>query len=814
MAVTVDPATDWSQLYADVATRGNVPYASSETIDAAHATFQAMYVDLADVKARLVASGFDPPLVTIYADVLNVPAGTTWLLSDAVLFVAARRVQTSGPLAVNLDYRRGQTASLALFCIELDGRVTATAVPPEGSPQSFQIATPPTLGGVQVRWRDGTAAAVPVTWAQGMAITPSDTFQQALITEFIFATLLYDDHPEVALSQLLWLKSWSAESPALLSVFFRSASLLSLLSLQIDARENGATFVPFLTQDVYAGLATAFVAEAQQYEDDYRQLSTQKVVDDNFIALAKTLLANQVSQTQYVTKLLGQAKANYDNATAAVNAAQLTFNQAARKAELAKADFEQIGVPEWEREEIAKAIIQLGTAIITFGVGIAGMLAGDEAAGAASAGAAIDTAKAVEAAAEAGSQIAKLAQQLKEVFAQLKKLVEALKAVYEFTKGMVDAAGDIANAQSYAKKMKELDVGTSGAALTAGYQWEVYKLGADASIEDPIKKGIGYAEELKLAVDAVAIYGQALAAAQVAAISAGQQYAAVSWQMQLAQQQQQTLAAYVSSLEQGEAPTVAMMQGFYQRYVDAKSSLFAAVQSYRASYFYWALEPSHTNVAIIDDVADLDAGLKDLTAIKLDFADALEHFSPPPQKLASKYVVIDDPDVIAKLRKDASATWPVGLDAGTFDGFDRVRLSRVRVWLEGAKPGSSSHVNVMVATAGTYLDRLDDIHYQFMSKPLARAFAYRVSATRKGTSDWEFDDGTYGSIEVDGVVDQEVSYAYFEPTPFAAWTISLTAHNPGLDLSGLTKVTMEFAGSVIPETAAAAARAPVLEAAR
>jgi len=47
------------------------------------------------------------------------------------------------------------------------------------------------------------------------------------------------------------------------------------------------------------------------------------------------------------------------------------------------------------------------------------------------------------------------------------------------------------------------------------------------------------------------------------------------------------------------------------------------------------------------------------------------------------------------------------------------------------------------------------------------------------------------------VVDNEVRYAYFQPTPFGEWHIKVTGD--GLDLSGVTRVVMQFAGSVIPE---------------
>lgn len=794
------PTDDWSALYRGLEAQGGVPCASSTTLDAAGAVFQAMYLDLGEIKATVAGSGFDPPLVTVIADVLNVPAGTTWLLQDAVLVVQARRVQTDGPLAVSLDFRTGGTASLLLYCVELAGSVRAAVVSSSGAPIVYTIAAPPPAGGVQIHLAGGVPARTERGYAQGVGPAPSPVFEQALRTEFIFASLLYDQRPDLAVRQLGWLKDWSGFHPELVGTFLRSSSLLALLTAERHAEANGTAFVPYLSRQVYADLAAAFVAEAAQYEADYRALQTEQTVTANFIRLAKTLLANKTYETEYTTRLLAQARANFDHAVAAATAAAQTLTAAQLTAKLAGVDFEQVGVPAWERTQIEKAVIGLGTAVITFAVGIGAMFGGDPAGGAAAAGGAIEGAKAAAAAAAAGSEVASLATRLKDVMAELKQAAEGLRKVYELSNEILSAVGDLRNAGAYVERMRQLNADTGGADLTSTYAWQIYQQASDAALAGPIDSGVGFAGDLKLAIDAVAVYGQALAAAQLATITAGQRYATVSLQRQLAGQQQAELEKYVDSLATGEAAPAGLLQQFYQRYLDAKSSLFAAIQGYRAAYFYWALTPSTVHPKIVDGVGDLDTGLRSLTGITLDFRTAVEHFSPPPQSLADKRFVIDDPAVLAELAGgDRAAHWVLPLGARPFENYDRVRLIRVRVWLEGAKIGRGQAINVVLRTQGNYLDRFEKNGYQFTSKPLVRDFEYRVATTKSGTPDWRFEDGTFGYIEVDGAVDSEVSYAYFQPTPFAEWDISL-ARTPGIDLSAVTKITMQFAGSVIAAT--------------
>jgi hypothetical protein len=792
------PELDWAEFYRGLQARANIPNASITEIDGNHGLFQALYLDLNDIKLALAHSGFNPPLVTIVADVLNVPEGAGWSLSGAVLQIQARRVQTSGDFQVTLDYRTSGTASLTLYCAELAGRVRAVAVRAGSDPVVLLIDEPSAAGGTQALLADGTPVKRDVSWAQGIPFQLPHRFEQSMRTEFIAASLLYNSHPALAISQYTWLKNWTGYDDELLGVFLQSCSLLALLSAQLNATQNGSMFVPYLTRTVYEGTASAYVAEARQYESDFRALQTQQTVDDQFIKLAKTLLANKTYESDYANALLAQAERNYENAAAATDAAYKTLSDAQLKAKLIAIDFEKVGVPEWQREQIVKAVIELCTAVVTFAVGIGAMLAGDPAGGGAAAGAAIEGAKAAAEAAQAGSEIAKLAKQLQETMEKLKKIGEALAKVYELASTVVKVVGDIQDAKSYVDRMREMSASLNGADLTAGYEWQVYQQASDASLQGPVDLGIEFAADLKLAVDTVAVYGQALAAAQVAAINAGQAYASVSLQVQLAKRQQDELQRYVDSLVKGEVPTAALMQRFYELYLNAKSGLFTAIQGYRASYYYWALLPSSINPSIVDGVDGLDTGLKNLTGITLDFQTALEHFDPPPQLLTDKQVAITDPVVLQALAKSGEARWVVPADTHAFAGFDRVRLNKVRVWLDGARVTDGGSVSVLMSTQGNYLDRFKGKSYQFTSKPLIRDFTYRVTSKQVGSPDWRFPDGSLGYVEVDGVVDDEVSYAYFQPTPFGEWHVSVTGD--GLDLSGVTRVVMQFAGSVISHT--------------
>jgi hypothetical protein len=205
------------------------------------------------------------------------------------------------------------------------------------------------------------------------------------------------------------------------------------------------------------------------------------------------------------------------------------------------------------------------------------------------------------------------------------------------------------------------------------------------------------------------------------------------------------------------------------------------MRNYNAAFRYWALRPSGVTASAFAPVTELRAGLAQLTQ---DYANALAAFRPPPQLLRELAVDIDDAAVLAALRTKGEVVVAMPLAAKAFAGLGRVRLTRVRAWLQGVAAGAP--VIVEISTSGKYDDRLSGASYRFTSAPVLRTFQYQ---------------GAFGDdkgIIVDGMVADEEQFAYFQPTPFTEWLIRVPAdRNPGLRLDSITALRLSFAGSVI-----------------
>ncbi len=754
---------DWKTVLGNLTASAKIPGTASSSISPNQTVIRDLFVDLNDVKNQLASANVSPTATIIYADVVRIPSGCVWALKSNALVLVARRIEVEDSTQIFLDCRSTQTATFLVYAKEWAGSLQTLVVSsenPQDHPAVFTISSIESIG-VQIGYQNGKPFQANLNKLQEPMLQQDSVLQVSLTSNFQCALFLSDSQPELAYPMLDWIRSCSAQSPNYIHLFLQSTSMLVMLT----SDNSGVDYVPTLSRTVYTDMAQAFVQVAQDYETQYQRFVDKNQDIDARVQAAKLMLAHYTDKTGYDNELAQQCQNNLANAQKAVDeaSANLRWQQVlVQKAQIAFKD----GIANWEYDKKLEAAVTIIGGIVEFSAAAAALCFGEPEGAAAAAGAATTVA-------EASAETAKTLQ-------QLAKLLECLAKTYAVAEKIAQASISLQKAQTLVDQISQVGLSADdGEQTNTSDYWATFKLEVDSRLQPAISQQVDGASEYKLALDKLDVYGQSLVANQLAYIRCSQELVRLQLQSQVTQNQVARLQQYITDLSTSKQPNDQMEQMLYQRYVDMKISLFIALKNYTNAYRYWALRNPLTSPSIVDSVNSLSGYMAD---IEQDYASALQSFDPPPQAFSDKQFAITDPGVLQSLQQDGTCKWSLTIDASIFGEFDRVRLTTVRVWLDGAHPQKGSDVYVMISNSGSYQDRKDGQSYQFSSAPLLRGFQY---------------DST-GQILVDGQVADEQKYVYFQPTPFTDWTINIPkTSNQGLDLSGLTQIRMQLAGSLI-----------------
>jgi len=127
--------------------------------------------------------------------------------------------------------------------------------------------------------------------------------------------------------------------------------------------------------------------------------------------------------------------------------------------------------------------------------------------------------------------------------------------------------------------------------------------------------------------------------------------------------------------------------------------------------------------------------------------------------------------------------------ASPFAGMANVRVSTARPWVIGATTTSGNlKVNITHTGPETIVDTSNTAFF-FTHRSIVGLFEFVI-----GTKTILLDASGFGVIE-SGTDDAD----FAPPGPFAVWTVTIDPDlNPGLDMSGVTEVDIEFCGAVYP----------------
>lgn len=775
MARAVTDTQDWSALYAGIQAQANIPGVRYVNQRGSQLTYRDPLVKLDDVIAAVQGAQQPPVFVYVFADVVVLPAMRDWAIEGIALFIVARRIVATTGTFLQLDYRGKNNATVVLYAGEIEGPLEVRAVTASDAPPTlFDLREFDSLGVQIARSADGAPVQrTALDRIDDSLLGFASDGWISLSTLCLFASVLERTQPEDSAAMFSWVKAATARSTAANDLYLQSCAALSQLLLS----ESNVGFVPYLSKTVYQKVATAYATAAAQYETEYQRFMQQSATAQQWIDAAGNMQKYFELTDEFNKQLIDQATQNLTAAQDAMRQATIRFTIQKNVVMQTRPLFEA-GIEIWKSDQTLKAVFDILMAVVTFAAAIAAVAVGDGEAAPAAASSAAKAGEAAAAAAKAGGEAAQVAgtmQKLADSMKALQKAAESLAAIGDFM-GKIQA---IAAGLQTAGSLDDLAFPETDD-ISSQAQWDVYRLQVDNMMKFAVDNGIEHAQDYNEAMDGLAIYGKALAATQTSLVRTAQEVTRLLLQKEVSRAMTRTLATYVDKLQREKERDERMMYLVSLRGSAIKQWLFVAVQNYVSAYKYWALRDSTVDPSVVASVSQLTT---DLAKMEQEYADALASFNPPPQKMVNVTVDVDDAATLAELRTSGAVRIPIGLGQRAFVGFGRVRLTRVRAWLYGAR--GAQQVSVNISASGRYDDRLGSTTYHFTSTPVERVFQYNGPA------------GDPTGIIVDGDVADEQAYAYFQPTPFTEWMISVPANlNPGIDLSTLTRISLSFAGSV------------------
>ncbi|MCK4257925.1 MAG: hypothetical protein KAX49_03050 [Halanaerobiales bacterium] len=753
---------NWRLLFNTTQEKAKIPVITKENYSNLKTIIREMYIDLGDIKNQITQKELNPPLIYIFADVVKIPDNFTWNLNNNGLIIVSRRIEVGESSSISLDLGECKSTKLIIYAEEISSSLKITGMLPNEESKDIYLQDIESLGKVFLG-RNNELAEMDINNLD-MAISSNSVDLQIIFSAiFQYATILFYEQPEIAFSQLKWIKDCTKLLSTFDSMFCQASSLLVLLKTTM----SDVTFVPYLSRQIYTQSIKTFVDVARSYENEYTNFCNLNCSIDDRKKSANLMLQHYQDTVEFSNSLIEQTKENYKSAEAAVQSILADFTSQKNQVELTKIKFE-FELDKWKRKKELEATVKILTGVFEFVGAIGAMCVGDEAA--------------APAAEKATQTVAESAIDFSKLMKKLSTLIEVLKDVYNLSNQISTATGNLSDIDDLKNTIKKETIDKLDAQdLTSTVEWDNFKLEVDNYLDMAIKADIPQTNNYKLQLEKMIVYGKALAQNRVALIKVSQQLVKLRLKKEVEKNQTTRISNFIKQMSEEKEENVELMQVVYEQYLNVKRDLFISIINYRWAYKYWALKESLVKPVMSDNISELNDALSN---IQNDYNNALQSFNPPPQEFSNLVLTINDADLLTVFKKNKKLILPITLSNEIFKGFERVRVRTIRVWINGIKTDINK-VSVKITNSGNYNDTYDEKPFSFTSNILQRLFEYEIDTNK---------------IIVDGTIAEEEKFAYFVPTPFSTWKIEVAeSFNQGLDLSEVESIKIEFTGDMIAD---------------
>ncbi|OQQ09641.1 hypothetical protein BK411_03580 [Vibrio splendidus] len=738
-----------------------------------------LHINLSDWIAEQNLYVTNPSKIVVFADTIEVPENFNLLVNNQNILIFARKIVGPGTPTFVLG-QQGSAASISVIAGEIETPINVLAFQSDGS--ITQDALTGNTG-------DGESVVLAGEHYRRTTIDSNITGQMKLATEpftdiinrsFDMAASLFDTNPELSLDLINWIEqslrysgSVVEDDPILSDLYLQTVAFKQFINF--STKESH--YVPYLDKVLYQDKYEAYLNAMVAYQAQWDIIQDRSTVIEDKIEAAKLALANIEDVLRAQSSIITQTQSNIDK----IGDSLTEVDNQYKAQELVTLDARTtylVGVENWKTQQQLNAALAIFKAISEIGSAVSGVFTGN-----------------LSGVNDLTEQLAKTPEALekaKNLVTNIKSVTGIIDSVTKTISGISQLTADIKSTIKFQKISEAMDgfnfnIPTINESNLA---WDLMITEIRSNLRYADSLGIKGTRQYLLELEKQVLLGKAINITQLNFAQEQAKLVDLLLTNNVTINQQQRLNDAIGGYQIDTDNFNSIERELSRVLMHFKRPMYVALSNYVQAYEYWALKPSEITSSLNKSYLDYQF---DLASIESEYVNALSSFQPAPQDFTIDNYTISSPEQLESFATTGQLNFSIPLEQVQLCSFDRVRLSTVRVFLEGENLPYGKQLNLRVSSSGNYADRYENQDYQFSSNPVSRAFYYRI------------DDPTTNDISIitDGAVANKFEYAYFQPTPFTSWNVTLnnfdkTEQANNQYLKDIEQIRVEFLGSGIP----------------
>ena len=752
------------------------PYSKSDGLQKATSD---LYVDLKHWIEEQNLYQTQPTSIYIFADTIEIKENFNLVMQNQNIVIFARKI--IGPGSPTFVIGQGNTSSsITIISPSIESPFNVISFIPNDEIKFDNIENASSDGTSIIASGNNYFKQLHEDSYRILLAKDDGQFRDIVNRTFDMAVNVYDSNKGFSLKLIKWIenslrktKNLVGQDPILIDLYSQALAFRQFIELSLRSKN----VVPYLDRSLYRDKYQAYLNTMMVFEQHRERIIDRNSSEKDKIETTRLAISSIDDVLRTQDTIISQTELNIDKLFKSVTDIESQYKTQEITVLSARTNY-LYGVEVWKTQQQLEAALAIFQAIADIGAAVSGVYTGSLAG--------------VNNLTEQLSKTPEALDKAKNLVTNLKAVTEVIGNITKVATGIASLTSEVKSTIKYQKITNIMD--SFDFALPtlneSNLAWDMMLTEVRSNLRYADSLGIRGARNFLLELEKQVLLGKAINSSQLYLVQEQAKLVDLLLTRSTKINQKERLEEHLQKASSESIRFRVIERELERTSQHFKRPMFVALSNYLAAFEYWSLTESQILPNLNKSYLDYQV---DLAAIETEYLDALNRFQPAPQDFSITNYNIDDKEQIATIKNTGQFNFTISLDDHLFCAFDRVRLNKIRVFFEGIELPFGKQFNLNITSTGNYLDRLGSDTYQFSSKPLQRAFYYQLDNPINNQT----------SIISDGALSDQFSYAYFEPTPFSNWNVSLNGFDQNMPennqyLEHILNIRVEFYGNGIP----------------